>query len=92
MNKCCICYNKKSIINFSCNHFVCIFCIVKMNKLKCPYCRKSLKDDIPIEIKNIISKNTKNKDKTINDYYYNWNYVNISHIPYKQYMELTKFT
>lgn len=89
MNECCICYEKKSIINFSCNHKVCLFCIVKMKKTKCPYCRKNLDNDIPDKIKNIINSNNNELDyqMPISDYYYVWNGVNTRNITYDYYNE-----
>ena len=57
INECCICYEKTSTINLMCKHTICLFCIVKMKKSQCPYCRKNIEKEIPKEINNIIKKN-----------------------------------
>ena len=51
---CCICYQKDLILNLKCNHQICLSCLTKIRKLKCPYCRNSL-DYLPDKIKSIIS-------------------------------------
>ena len=88
MNECCICYEKKSIVSLSCKHSVCLFCLIKLNKTKCPYCRCDLSKDLPKEILEIIKANKNNdinNSQDINQYYYNWTGVNLNHISYDFY-------
>lgn len=48
MKKCKICFNKKyAIVKTSCGHKLCINCIMCLTKIECPFCRKSLVDELP---------------------------------------------
>ena len=91
MKECCICYNKKSIINFSCKHAMFFFGFLKITKVECPYCRKNLKKEIPKKIINIIKQNNtldsnnRNTDVSITDYYYDWTEINTDDITIERY-------
>ena len=58
--ECCICYETPKpntcIFTTSCNHVLCLSCLIKINKDTCPYCRQELKD-IPEEIKKLLKNN-----------------------------------
>ena len=45
--ECGICFEKKYLIEISCNHKFCYTCLNKLigvsNVVKCPYCRKNIK-------------------------------------------------
>ena len=86
MNECCICYEDRSKVVFSCNHIICLFCLLKLNNTSCPYCRKDLKLEIPDQILKIINKDTE-QVLSISEYYNNWNNVNINNIPQDYYDE-----
>ncbi len=57
--ECCICYDTSGIYNTECSHKLCLECLLKLKKTKCPYCRQDLK--LPNEIKNIIERNNYKK-------------------------------
>jgi Zinc finger, C3HC4 type (RING finger) len=42
--ECCICYEKEEIIVLRCCHFVCSFCLKKIQKPMCPLCRTVIND------------------------------------------------
>ena len=58
--ECCICYETPKpntcIFTTSCNHTLCLSCLIKINKDICPYCRQELKD-IPEEINKLLKIN-----------------------------------
>lgn len=58
--ECCICYDyytKHNITHFSCNHFICNLCILKLKNFKCPLCRSDIQPDLTSKQVNKINKN-----------------------------------
>jgi hypothetical protein len=56
-DECCVCYlgNETFIIKTTCNHYICMPCIYKLNKHECPMCRSKFPEEI---IKILPKKNT----------------------------------
>ena len=56
---CCIETNTKTktIIILSCEHQICLHCLVALKKIECPFCNISLLNELPKEITNIIQSN-----------------------------------
>ena len=54
--ECCVCYQKNNILNFPCEHAVCIICINQLYKSTCPMCNKEisvyLEESVLLSIKN----------------------------------------
>ena len=45
--ECCICWEKSGYVcTTSCKHNICAKCLLKMNKLLCPLCRKNLSQEL----------------------------------------------
>lgn len=64
MTYCFICAdNVNSMVKLvHCKHEMCISCLLKLNKLKCPFCRDLLYDQLPVEVLAIITKNFRISD------------------------------
>ena len=61
--ECCICYQTPQpntcFYTTSCNHVLCLSCLIKINYDKCPYCRQEMKE-IPDNIKKLFPRNKNN--------------------------------
>ena len=63
---CCICYEKTNILITECNHYICLHCLLKLNKEECPYCRKKFRK-LPEKIRDIININNSKNKKDLNE-------------------------
>ena len=62
MNNCYLC-SKNSFINtkLTCNHILCIECLLLLEETKCPYCKKNITNEIPQTLVYIIKNNLRKK-------------------------------
>ena len=72
MNKeeCPVCFGKIWLTKTSCNHLICITCILELTENKCVYCRKkNVFNNLPLSIKNVCKmfKKKKKLNKPINN-------------------------
>lgn len=62
MNKCCICFNSNFIkCHLSCNHLICIECLLLLEESKCPFCKKNINNEIPENLLKILKNNLRKK-------------------------------
>lgn len=66
-DECCICMEKSWICRTDCMHYICVTCLVQINK-ECPICRKDLSDNLPNILKPIAKMNKRKVNKNINIY------------------------
>ena len=63
--ECCICYQTPGpntcFYTTSCNHVLCLSCLIRINHDKCPYCRQEMKD-IPDNIKKLFHHHKKHSN------------------------------
>lgn len=50
--ECIICCQDKHMIILSCQHKLCLDCLIKLRQPLCPFCQKDISDEIPDEHKN----------------------------------------
>ena len=75
--ECCVCLeNTKGIYITKCNHYMCLFCLMKLVKQECPYCRQEL--ELPNNFKNKENKSIPdnllsvlNRIRELSEYNYN---------------------
>ncbi len=48
--QCSICYDDDSVIKFQCTHHVCLMCISKLYKARCPLCNTDITSEIDQDI------------------------------------------
>lgn len=69
--ECPVCFGKSWLTKTSCNHLICIKCILELTVNQCVYCRKKkVFNNLPSSIKNIckmFKKNKKNSNKPTNN-------------------------
>ena len=76
-NECCICLESNNYSCYTtCNHLMCVDCLISLIKMECPICRKNLESELSSKIKNIIIKNSENKNINNNTNIINYNDYN----------------
>lgn len=62
MDNCCICLNNNFInCKLSCNHILCIECLLTLVEPICPFCNKNIKKELPENLLKIIQNNLRTK-------------------------------
>ncbi len=62
MNICSTCFNNNFIkCKLSCNHLICIKCLLLLDESKCPLCKKNINEELPENLLKIIKNNLRKK-------------------------------
>jgi hypothetical protein len=65
--ECPVCFGKVWLTKTSCNHLICVKCILELTENKCVYCRKkNIFNNLPFPIKSISKMFKKKNKKNIN--------------------------
>lgn len=79
LDECCICYDDTNnfTMKTSCNHSICLECILKLKTTTCPMCRQ----EFPKEIKELLSDRVQQNNQPVGiDSNFDWNGIRESFI------------
>ncbi len=63
---CCICYEKNYVTKTSCNHHICINCLMELKNIICPLCRKDLYNELPRNLQRYLdAKNVSHSNREL---------------------------